>query len=81
MKKSKMLTVIPTTLALTIVAVLLVLNFATGERKIERKIERLYTTADADFMRAMGVLPGLAIVGGNRFEVLLNGERMFPANE
>ncbi len=79
MNKSKMLIVILSTIAVTIVAVLLVLNFATGEKKIERKLERLYTTADPHFMRAMGVLLGPAIVGGNRFEVLLNGDRIFPA--
>src|SRR5688572_29346885 len=79
MKKRKMFTVILTTFVLTLVAVLVVLNFATGEKKIERQIERLYTVADPNFARAMGVLLGPAIIGGNRFEVLLNGDRIFPS--
>jgi cardiolipin synthase len=79
MKKRKMITVILTTFVLTLVAVLVVLNFATGEKKIERQIERLYTVADPNFARAMGVLLGPAIIGGNRFEVLLNGDRIFPS--
>ena len=64
---------------LTLFATLLILNFATGERKIEQKVERLYSLDEPDFARAMGVLLGPAILDGNRFQVLLNGDRIFPA--
>ncbi len=74
-----MLTIVLTTLALTLVTTLIVLNFTSGEKQIERKIERLYDVADPNFKRAMGVLLGPGIVGGNRFEVLLNGDRIFPS--
>ena len=74
-----MLPIILTTIVATIVAVVVFLNFTTGEKKIERKVERLYSVSDPDFARAMGVLLGPAIAGGNRFEVLLNGDRIFPA--
>ncbi len=77
MKKSRMLTIVITVIA-TLAAVIVALNFATGEKKIERKIERLYSLKDPDFQRAMGVLLGPSIVGGNRFEVLLNGDQIFP---
>ena len=64
---------------LTLIAGVLVLNFTTGEKKIEQSVERLYATADPAFARAMGVLLGPAILQGNRFEALLNGDRIFPA--
>lgn len=64
---------------LIVVAVILALNFATGEKKIEHHVKRLYSAADPAFGRAMGVLLGPAILHGNRFEALLNGDRIFPA--
>ena len=66
-------------LASALFAVIVVLNFATGEKKIEHRVERLYSAADPAFGRAMGVLLGPAILHGNRFEALLNGDRIFPA--
>ena len=67
------------TVVLTLIVGILVLNFATGEKKIEQSVERLYTTADPAFARAMGVLLGPTILQGNRFDALLNGDRIFPA--
>lgn len=64
---------------LTISAVLLGLNLKGGEKSIEQSIARLYDTQDRQFDRAMGVLLGPAIVEGNRFDVLLNGDEIFPA--
>ncbi|MEF8701229.1 MAG: phospholipase D-like domain-containing protein [Candidatus Accumulibacter sp. UW20] len=58
---------------------ILALNFTTGEKKIEQSVERRYAAADPAFARAMGVLLGPAILQGNRFEALLNGDRIFPA--
>ena len=60
-------------------AVLLVVNFTGGEKKIEQRIPRLYGSDDPLFRRAMGVLLGPGILPGNRFEVLLNGDQIFPA--
>lgn len=65
--------------ALTLAAVVVALNFTNREKRVARRIARLYSAGDPDFLRAMGVLLGPAIVGGNRFEVLLNGDRIFPA--
>jgi cardiolipin synthase len=78
-KAPRMPLVILTTIALTLVAVLVALNFTTGEKKIEQHIARLYSVGDPDFSRTMGVLLGPAISSGNRFEALLNGDRIFPA--
>lgn len=59
--------------------VVLALNFTTGEKRIDEKIERLYSIDDPAFQRSMGVLLGPALLGGNRVEELLNGDRIFPA--
>lgn len=67
------------TAGVTLAAVVLALNFTTGETKIEQTIERLYGVEDPDFLRSMSVLLGPAIVTGNAFEVLLNGDHIFPA--
>jgi cardiolipin synthase len=66
-------------IVLMLFAVIVALNFTTGEKKIEQSVERLYAAADPAFARAMGVLLGPAILPGNRFEALLNGDRIFPA--
>jgi cardiolipin synthase len=78
MKASKLPLVLATG-GLTVAAVLVALNFTNREKKVEQRIVRLYSAADPDFSRAMGVLLGPAIVGGNRFDVLLNGDQIFPA--
>ncbi|WP_433694893.1 cardiolipin synthase [Paraburkholderia phenoliruptrix] len=67
------------TVAVTLFVVLLIANLTSGEKKIEHKIERLYASDDPQFTRSMGLLLGPAVVGGNRFEVLLNGDEIFPS--
>lgn len=62
----------------TLAATLLVINFKGGEKRIERRIERLYSTEDPQFEREASVLLGPPVVSGNRVEVLLNGDRIFP---
>jgi cardiolipin synthase len=68
-----------TTIVITIGAVLVVLNLRGGEKTIEKAIARLYDAQDPQFDRVMGVLLGPTIVGGNHFDVLLNGDEIFPA--
>jgi hypothetical protein len=58
---------------------LLGLNLKGGEKFIEQSIVRLYDAQDRQFDRAMGVLLGTAIVEGNRVDVLLNGDEIFPS--
>lgn len=67
------------TVIVTIIATVIALNFATAEKTVEHRIERLHTVHDPEFCRTMGVLLGPAIIGGNRVEVLINGDRIFPA--
>jgi cardiolipin synthase len=65
--------------AVTVIAGLVALNLRTGEKEIEHQIARLYATSDPQFERAMGVLLGPPIVGSNRFDVLVNGDEIFPS--
>jgi cardiolipin synthase len=65
--------------ALTLFAVFLTFNFMPSEKKIERQLQRLYSTEDPQFRRSMGVLLGPPIMEGNQVQVLLNGEQIFPA--
>ncbi|QYF96012.1 cardiolipin synthase B [Massilia sp. PAMC28688] len=50
-----------------------------AEKKIERQLQRLYSTDDPQFRRSMGVLLGPPILEGNKVDVLLNGDQIFPA--
>jgi cardiolipin synthase len=63
----------------TVIVGLLALMLTTGEKKIEQTIARHYDAEDAQFGRAMGVLLGPTNIAGNRFEVLLNGDEIFPS--
>ena len=74
-----MVLTIVTTAAVTLIAVAVAMNFATPEKKLERKIEHRYAVADPQFRREMGVMLGPAILGGNRVRDLQNGQEIFPA--
>ena len=78
-KKKRFVLTIGITFLSTLAAVLLAVNFTTGEKKVERELPRLYSTRDPQFLRAMGALLGPNIVGGNLAQELLNGDQIFPA--
>ncbi|MBA3588467.1 cardiolipin synthase [Methylibium sp.] len=63
----------------TLVVVFLALNLSAGEKHIEEKLERLYATDAPQFRRSMDVLLGPPFVEGNRTQVLVNGDEIFPA--
>jgi cardiolipin synthase len=63
----------------TLVGGLLLLNFMPGEKKIDTQLTRQYDTNDAQFRRSLGVLLGPPIIEGNKVEVLLNGDQIFPS--
>ena len=65
------------TFLLTVAATLLVLNFTSGEKKLEEQVRREYALHDAQYQRSLGVLLGPPILEGNRFEALYNGDRIF----
>ena len=68
----------------TIGIVLLFCVFSLGgcssaEKKVRHDVPRLYATEDVQFRQSMGSMLGPAIIGGNRFEALQNGDEIFPA--
>jgi cardiolipin synthase A/B len=65
--------------AVAVLIVLLLVNLTSGKVSVGRKVEHLYTVADPQFARSMGTLLGPTILPGNRVEVLLNGDQIFPA--
>ena len=65
------------TVILTIFSVLLVMNFITGEKKIERQLPRHYSIKDAQFSRSVSALLGPSFLEGNEVKVLLNGDIIF----
>jgi cardiolipin synthase A/B len=70
---------IPCTIVITLVIVLLIANFSSGEKKVEHNINRLYASDDPQFIRSMSLLLGPPVASGNRFKVLLNGDEIFPS--
>jgi cardiolipin synthase A/B len=78
MSKASMWTALISSLV-TLCAVLLAMNFATAEKKIERKLERHYAVDSPQFERSMSALLGPPFLGGNEVQVLVNGDRIFPA--
>jgi cardiolipin synthase len=66
-------------IALALLAALLYVNLSPGERQVAHEIPHLYPVEDAQFFRAMGMLLGPDIVGGNRVQALHNGDEIFPA--
>ena len=77
--KARDVVVAAVAVALTVIAGLVALNLRTAEKQIEQTIARLYPTQDPQFTRAMGVLLGPPILDGNHFDVLVNGDEIFPA--
>ena len=62
---------------ITLGVVLLVMNFATGEKKIEQQLEPHYAVGDPQFVRSMSALLGPPFLDGNRVKALVNGDRIF----
>ena len=72
--------IIVSTIAIgAVVAVVLLLNLSLGDKQVDTKIPSRYTTADPQFARTMGAMLGPALLPGNRAEVLINGDSIFPA--
>jgi len=65
------------TFAATALAVMLVANLSLGDKHIDKRVATLYSTADEQFARNMNVVFGPALVGGNRAQALVNGDRFF----
>ncbi|MDB5886768.1 MAG: phospholipase D/Transphosphatidylase [Polaromonas sp.] len=78
-KKKNLVLAIVATFLLTLAGMLVAVNFTSGETSVSHEIPRLYSTQDPQFRRAIGLLLGPALIGGNRAQVLINGDQIFPA--
>ncbi|TMG86909.1 MAG: cardiolipin synthase B, partial [Betaproteobacteria bacterium] len=78
-KRTKRWQVVLVSILATIVAVLVVLNFSTGEIEIKERVTHSYAISDPQFQRSMSALLGPPLVGGNNIDTLLNGNQIFPA--
>lgn len=67
------------TILITVLCVVVAMNFTTSEKKIDRKVEHRHGVADPQFRREMSVLLGPSILGGNRVQAFQNGDEIFPA--
>ena len=74
-----MLWTIVTTALITLLVVIVTVNFARPEKKLSWRLEHRYALADSQFRREMGVMLGPSITGGNRITALQNGVEIFPA--
>ncbi|WP_275096833.1 phospholipase D-like domain-containing protein [Sedimenticola hydrogenitrophicus] len=74
-----MLWVIGVTVLATGLTLVLLQNFKSAEKVMERKVEHRYAVSDPEFRREMSVLLGPAIVRGNQVTALQNGNEIFPA--
>jgi cardiolipin synthase len=67
------------TLVVTLVLALIVANFATGEKRINERMQHSYAISEPQFLRSIGVLLGPPLIEGNRVDTLLNGNQIFPS--
>jgi cardiolipin synthase len=67
------------TLLCTAFVAWIAVNVATAEKRLLYRPRRLYTSGDADFRRALGILLGPPLVAGNRVTTLVNGVEIYPA--
>jgi cardiolipin synthase len=78
MRRSPLFYIFNTAIA-TLVVGLVALNFVPKEKKIDSQLVHQYSASDPQFRRSLGVLLGPPIIEGNKVDVLLNGDQIFPA--
>jgi cardiolipin synthase len=78
-RKAALMWTIAATIAITLVVVIIIINFHTPENRIQHQIRHLYSVVDPQFEREMGTLLGPAILPGSRITALQNGDEIFPA--
>lgn len=77
--RGKTIAIAMTSSILSLFVGFLALNFMPSEKKIETQLVRQYDASDPQFRRSLGVLLGPPIIEGNKVDVLLNGDQIFPA--
>jgi cardiolipin synthase len=66
-------------LVAAVLALLIIINLSTGEKKIEYELTHLYGVDDPQFARTVGTLLGPALVPGNQVTPFYNGDQIFPS--
>jgi cardiolipin synthase len=79
MNRFSTVTLVLLSVAGTVTAVVLGMNFAVPEKQLERHVAHRYGAGNPQFRREMSVMMGPAIVAGNRVIDLQNGVEIFPA--
>lgn len=69
---------VATTVLIKLAVILLAADLIGGEKRIKQQIERLYSQDESRFAHELGVLLGPPFFQGNRLQVLLNGDQIFP---
>lgn len=64
---------------LAVLAVIIIVNLSTGQKKIEHELVHLYGIDDPQFVWTIGTLLGPMLVRGNQATALYNGDQIFPA--
>ncbi|HET9763323.1 MAG TPA: phospholipase D-like domain-containing protein [Casimicrobiaceae bacterium] len=76
-RKSNLL-IVGITAVVTLAIAGLGINLSGGEKMITRPLGHLYAIDDPQFQRTLGVLLGPEILTGNRYDVYVNGDEIFP---
>lgn len=66
------------TILITTISIVILMNFMTAEKKIQRKLEPHYDVADSQFSRSVSALLGPPFVPGNDVQAFINGNEIFP---
>lgn len=78
MSSGRQMLIAAVSVVLTLVVVLIAVNFMTGEKKIEHRLTRTHSVNSPQFALELGVLLGPPLVEGNRVTALFNGDEIFP---
>lgn len=66
------------TVVITLAVVMVLMNFITAEKKIQRKLDHHYDINNPQFARSISALLGPPFIQGNDVKVLTNGDEIFP---
>ncbi|HUH93184.1 MAG TPA: hypothetical protein VL742_08585 [Casimicrobiaceae bacterium] len=72
------LLIVGVTALVTLAIAGLIVNLTGGEKMATRPLSHLYAIGDPQFEPTLGVLLGPEILSGNRYDVYVNGDEIFP---
>jgi cardiolipin synthase A/B len=78
-RKAKTLLSVAAAIFALLAVLFVAVNLKSGEKQVRQKPAHSYSVDDPQFLRAVGVLLGPPVTGGNRTATLLNGDQIFPA--